>query len=70
MVLFYFLSKVNAIGLLTHSYQKSCALRGMLFGQTERKSGVRTNTMLAKTQIMQKNMSREITQIDKKLRNT
>ncbi len=24
------LTKVNAIGLLTHSYQKSCALRGPL----------------------------------------
>ena len=45
MVLFYFLSKVNAIGLLTHSYQKSCALRGSSVHKTriynlEKKFGV------------------------------
>jgi hypothetical protein len=28
------LSKVNAIGLLTHSYQKSCALRGSAVHET------------------------------------
>ena len=67
MVLFYFLSKVNAIGLLTHSYQKSCALRGSSVhktriynlekkfgvGHSQMKNGVRTYTMLAKIQIVQ-----------------
>ena len=28
------LTKVNAIGLLTHSYQKSCALRGFAVHKT------------------------------------
>ena len=39
------LTKVNAIGLLTHSYQKSCALRGFAVHKTriynlEKKFGV------------------------------